>query len=209
VFEEDQFGKMAQDFIVRNGRQLSLLCFNINGLPKKRDEFDIFQETLKFKFDILGFTETHLNEVSEKLATLEDYNWAANSRKIKRGGGVAVYLGPLLAYKRRTDIDVFEEGVFESVFVEVNMGVWSYIVGVIYRPPDSDTARFLFHLGSVLSKIKDKRSYLMGDFNLDLIKNEHHAATVEFLNDLNSSGFHPLISLPTRITPTSATLIDV
>ena len=48
----------------------------------------------------------------------------------------------------------------------------------------------------------------MGDFNLDLIKSERHSATGKFLCDMSSKGFHPLISLPTRITQTSATLID-
>ena len=48
----------------------------------------------------------------------------------------------------------------------------------------------------------------MGDFNLDLIKSDQHTATGKFLSDLNSRGFHPLISLPTRITSKSATLID-
>ena len=48
----------------------------------------------------------------------------------------------------------------------------------------------------------------MGDFNLDLMKSDHHPATGGFLSEMNSVGFHPLISLPTRITSTSATLID-
>ena len=113
-----------------------------------------------------------------------------------------------MTFKRRTDIDVFEEGVFESIFVEVNGTGGSFIVGVIYRPPDSNMARFQSSLETVLNKVKDKRSYLMGDFNLDLIKSDHHSATGKFLSDMNSMGFHPLISIPTRITPTSATLID-
>ena len=77
-YDENQFDKMNQDFIKRNGGQLSMLCLNINGLPKKSDEFEILQETLGYNFDILGFTETHLNGVSGKLATLGDYKWVAN-----------------------------------------------------------------------------------------------------------------------------------
>ena len=113
-----------------------------------------------------------------------------------------------MTFKRRTDIDVFDEGVFESIFVEVNDKGGGYIVGVIYRPPDSDVASFLSHLNSVLDKLKDRRSYLMGDFNLDLIINERHSATARFLDSMNSVGLHPLIALPTRVTSKSATLID-
>ena len=205
-YDEKQFVKMNKDFIGKYDGQFSMICHNINGLPKKRDEFELLLETLHHNFDILGFTETHLNGVSEKLTTLGDYKWLSNSRISKKGGGVAIYLRPHLTFKRRTDIDIFEEGVFESIFVEVNRGCGSYIVGVIYRPPDSDMARFLSSLNIVLDKVKNKRCYLMGDFNLDLIKSDRHSATGNFLCDIhvtfmNSMGFHPLISLPTRITP--------
>jgi exonuclease III len=125
-------------------------------------------ETLKFDFDIIGITETHLNGVSEKLATLKDYNFVTNSRKCKNWGRVAIYLRPDLTYIHRTDIDVFEEGVFESIFVEVVDKGKSFHVGVIYRPPDSNMAQFSYLLNLVLDKLKDKRCYLMGDFNLDL-----------------------------------------
>ena len=60
----------------------------------KRDEFEILLETLGHNFDILGFTETHLNGVSKKLTPLGDYNWLAKSRKNKNWGGVAIYLNP-------------------------------------------------------------------------------------------------------------------
>ena len=207
-YDEGQFCKLSQKFKCENKGQLSMLCLNVNGLPDKAEEIELMQETLKYKFDILGFTETHLNAVSEKFATLGDYKWAANSRTISKWGGVAIYTRPSLTFKGRTDIDLFEEGVFESVFVEIKDKGDSYIVGVIYRPPNSDTAAFLSNLSTVLEKIKDKRSYLMGDFNLDLLKGESHPATGDFLCSMNSGGLHPLIALPTRITPTSATLID-
>ena len=108
----------------------------------------------------------------------------------------------------RTDVDIFDEGVFESVFIEIIDKGESYIVGVIYRPPGSDMSRFFEHLDNVFDKVSGKRLYLMGDFNLDLIKNDQHTATGKFLNCMNSSGLHPLISLPTRITSSTATLID-
>ena len=59
--------------------------------------------------------------------------------------------------------------MFDSIFVEVKQGGGSFIVGVLYRPPDSDMARFSSNLNNVLDKVKDKRSHLMGDFNLYLI----------------------------------------
>ena len=135
-YDEGQFDVMAKNFCGKSDGQLSMLCLNINGLPSKVEDYELLQETLNYKFDILGFTETHLDEVSQKLATLGDYKWAANSRKVKKWGGVAIYVRPSLTFKVRTDIEIFEEGVFESVFIEVNDKGSSFIVGVIYRPPE-------------------------------------------------------------------------
>ena len=111
-YDEKQFVKMRQGFMEKHNGQLSMICLNINGLPKKRDDFELLQETLSHNFDILGFTETHLNGVSKKLATIGDYKWVANSRNTKKWGGVAVYLRPALTFTHMADMDVFEEGVF-------------------------------------------------------------------------------------------------
>ena len=142
-YDEEQLIKMNQEFVRKHDGQLSMICHNVSGLPKKRDEFELLQETLSFNFDILGFTETHLNGVSEKMTTLGDYIWVANSRRKKGWGGVAIYLRPRLTYKRRTDLDIFEEGVFETIFVEVNERGGSFIVKVIYRPPRLRHGSFL------------------------------------------------------------------
>ena len=47
----------------------------------------------------------------------------------------------------------------------------------------------------------------MGDFNLDLLKMGENHLIKDFINLMFSSMFYPLISKPTRITNSSATLI--
>ena len=47
----------------------------------------------------------------------------------------------------------------------------------------------------------------MGDFNLDLLRYNHHIPTQEFIDSLFSYAFLLLISNPTRLTTYSATLI--
>ena len=81
-------------------------------------------------------------------------------------------------------------------------------------PPKYATSCWHWYIYSkiieIQSKIKEenKVSYLMGDFNIDLLKVNIHAKTNEFVNDVISQGFLPKITRPTRITPHSATLID-
>ena len=48
----------------------------------------------------------------------------------------------------------------------------------------------------------------MGDFNIDLLKYNINDNANNFINQMYASSFYPLITKPTRITKTSATLID-
>lgn len=48
--------------------------------------------------------------------------------------------------------------------------------------------------------------FLKGDFNIDLLKVNAHSNNV--LNFTFSSSFYPIITKPTRITETTATLTD-
>ena len=110
-------------------------------------------------------------------------------------------------------ISVFIPHVIESVFLEIQINERkTIIVGVVYRPntqPRADNDIFMQKIIEIQSKIKEeKKSYLMGDFNIDLLKVNIHAKTNEFVNDVISQGFLPKITRPTRITPHSATLID-
>ena len=48
----------------------------------------------------------------------------------------------------------------------------------------------------------------MGDFNIDLLKYNYCNFSTEFFNQFSSSGYTSLIFKPTRITKSTATLID-
>ena len=84
------------------------------------------------------------------------------------------------------------------------------IVGVIYRPPNSKIDLFEDKMHEILGKIdrENKKCYLMGDFNIDLLKSESCDYTKWFLEQLFTSSYIPLVLRPTRITEHTATLID-
>ena len=48
----------------------------------------------------------------------------------------------------------------------------------------------------------------MGDFNINILNSQSHQPTNEFINLMLSNSMYPLISKPTRITSSTATLID-
>ena len=84
------------------------------------------------------------------------------------------------------------------------------IVFVIYRPPNTDTDVFINTLNTFIEKIKpeNKYCYLLGDYNINILNYATHSATADFVDSLFSYGFLPLISRLTRVTTSSATLID-
>ena len=53
-----------------------------------------------------------------------------------------------------------------------------------------------------------KTGVIMGDMNIDLLKFKSNDKTNSYLDTLFSNGFLPLITKPTRVGPTSSTLID-
>ena len=97
------------------------------------------------------------------------------------------------------------------VFVEIqNAPNKNIIVGCLYRPPNSNVSTFNETIGDLLKLLNYKKLpvYILGDFNIDLLKYNTHNPTSEFVNTIFSESFIPLINRPTRVTETSATLID-
>ena len=50
--------------------------------------------------------------------------------------------------------------------------------------------------------------YIIGDYNIDLLKHGNHSQTEQFLDIMYSNSLIPMIYKPTRETSTTATLID-
>ena len=83
-------------------------------------------------------------------------------------------------------------------------------MGIIYRPPNNKYDLFENAINEILSKIdkENKICYLMGDFNIDLLKSESCVFANGFTEQLFTSSFYPLMTKPTRMTSHTATLID-
>ena len=96
----------------------------------------------------------------------------------------------------------------ECLFVKLSTKDSSYVVGVVYRPPNSNITLFNDKMNDILSKLSNMPCYVMGDYNIDFMKYENHLQTGEFFNNMHSNSLIPLIYKPTRETKTAATLID-
>ena len=99
----------------------------------------------------------------------------------------------------------------ESLFIEiVRSNTKNIAFEVIYRPPNTNVDAFVSKQYEIVQKLsrENKLCYIMVDSNLNLLNHGDHFATGEFMDGLYSSTFFLLITLLSRITSHSATLID-
>ena len=73
-----------------------------------------------------------------------------------------------------------------------------------------DVTDFNKNLNPLLGKLsrESKQVFLLGDFNINLLKYHEHRPTNEFLVSFASNSFLPYILQPTRLTSHSKVLID-
>ena len=166
-------------------------------------------KTLSHKFTAIGLSETHLKDKPLEYYHLPGYNFEYMNRVGREKGGVGLYISNDVKYKLRHDLCRAKSN-FESCFVEIeNNNMKNSLIGVIYR---AHTAidDFINDVGSILQTISNekKECYIMGDYNIDLLKDDSDRLTHDYLDFIYSYCMIPSILKPTRLTETSATIID-
>ena len=195
-----------------NSDKLSILHLNIRSVRNKFDALKDYLNSLDNKFTIIALTQTWLNNNDYDNFEIPGYKSTKLQRQNKIGGGICIFSRDDLKFKLRNDF-VFEDDLddTENLFIEIiNEKSKNIIIGTIYRPPNNRFNKFENNLKTILTKLDkcNKPCYIMGDFNIDLLKYNYCNFSTEFFNQFSSSGYTPLITKPTRITKSTATLID-
>ena len=99
----------------------------------------------------------------------------------------------------------------EPTFIEVLiLNKKIHLTGVVYKHPSMEHYKFNNdNMTTLLEKLtlENKPSTITDDFNLNLIKYMQNTGVNKFLEKNLSNNFVPQITLPTRITEKTATLI--
>ena len=108
-----------------------------------------------------------------------------------------------LAFSLLQDVKI--EGI-ESIWIEILLPKTKPIlVGACYRPPKQSDFLELFE--QTLNRLRpDCEQIILGDFNISF-KNTSSSCK-SYKNILNMFNLKQLIDAPTRVTPTSCTIID-
>ena len=193
-----------------NSQPFSALHFNIRSLAANHDQFTNMLAELYFPFPLIGLSETKIiaNQPPISNTEIPGYNFISQPT-LSSAGGVGFYIAKEMNYTVCLDLSVSTVD-YEALWIEINFNNQPNLVcGVMYRHPNGDIDKFMEYLNMTLEQIHHHNKYilLMGDFNIDLLKDSNPYSD-NFLNTLGASFFQPHILQPTRLTDHSATLID-
>ena len=193
---------------------LSLLHLNIRSLNTNFEDFrNLLQET-DFPFNIICLTETWFSDKSFQENSnfhLLNYDAIHLERKTqKRGGGVLIYVKTNLMYKIRNDLSISDcDREILSIEIINNEGK-NFIISCCYKPPNGNVKKFNEFLNHIFecANNENKGIFTLGDFNMNCLNYENDTEVRDFYNNVFQNGAIPLINKPTRVTTTTATLID-
>ena len=187
---------------------------NIHSLPDKFNDLQIMLDMLNEKNllpDIMCLCETFLTENNYSKFNFNGFDLISQYRKKKQRGGVSIMVKSHISYIERNDLAIFEEGKFESIFIEISRsGKCNIVVGEIYRVPGTSEKDFIENYEKLIEKIRlERKQIIIGtDQNLDYLKINIHNNTMKFFELNVNNSIIPTIYKPTRVTQNTATLID-
>ena len=152
-------------------------------------------------FHVFGITESHLNDlISDNELNIPGYNFVRKDGKTKLKNGIIVYISNSLQFSRKQDLE--DHGV-ESIWIEIKLKNISPIpIGFVYKNP-KELVNWNLNLNSMLEQatILYNEIIILGDFNIDLLKNQQ-----KWMNNIQHFNLNQVIKSVTR--PAAKTLID-
>ena len=187
---------------------ISIIHSNIRSI---RNKLEFIKNNL-LDFDILCFTETHLDASidSNSLSLSNAYDAPYRKDRTNHGGGLLIYLSTNIISQRMTNLEIYWN---ESIWIKIKQKSESFLLGVLYSPKTSDVKFFeQLNLNIEAALEISKRVIIVGDFNDDLLNdNKHYLKDVLLINSLQN-----IVNEPTReqalldpiLVPLDCTVLD-
>ncbi|CAJ0932325.1 unnamed protein product [Ranitomeya imitator] len=187
-----QFAKQSDNMV------FELLNGHLQKVYETNKMEELEAEISTGNFDIVGITETWLDESYDWAVNLQGYSLFRKDRKNRRGGGVCLYVKSCLKSTLREDISEGNEDV-ESIWVEIHGGKNGnkILVGVCYKPPNITETMESLLLKQIDEAATHNEVLVMGDFNYPDIN--------RFLLITKKNYLSQLVQNPTR----GAALLDL
>ena len=207
-YNQKSFKQLTKNMSDSTDPSLCVLFNNIDGNASNFDNFVADISQYKQKFAIIALAETNMDEENKDLYKINGYNSEYNSKITgkKKGSGLGIYIDDKYQYSRLEKFCNCTENL-ESLFIEITNTEVPQFIGVVYRPPSSNTKQALEEIESLMKSLPQENVTLTGDFNIDLLTQMRD--TTEFEQIIYSNNLIPLISMATHAKPgCNESLID-
>ena len=196
---------------------LNILSLNCQSLNAKFNELQIFiEEMCHDQFGVICLQESWLADNFEySMFNLRNYSMIKQGKLCSEHGGLIIYVHD--RYDISAPLTLIDSvSGWEYLCIEISQKApypQKYVIVNVYRPPNEIVDKFNIFVNEFdmflnnLSKM-NRSTYICADFNIDLLRIHKKHNYRNFFDTVLSAGFHPKITLPTRITDTSNTLID-
>ena len=169
----------------------------ITSLSKHIESLENLISSTKIEFDVIAISESRISNDSDA-SNLNLVNYSLEfCPTLSNAGGTAIYIKNSLSFAPRPDLQINKPSQLESNFIEIiTSKKTNIIIGCIYRHPNTDLDEFNeLYLNVLLEKLnkENKSIFLLGDFNVDLLKYDKNSLTNEFLDSLSSHFFYLIL----------------
>ena len=208
-----------RDIMISSKNDFLLLSLNIQSI---RAKFDKLMALLKFMnekdciFSAICLQETWLKDNADvSLLHIPGYHLIHQGTRCSEHGGLIVYLSDKFTYRIKNVYNASSrwEGLFLDVYHEDLKS--KIVIGNIYRPPrrnncNGEIKLFLDEFKPVVQNLNKEKAaiFLPGDYNLNLLDIGEREKIQEYHDLLTTNGMFPKITLPTRFSRRSCSLID-
>ena len=194
----------CNDFLILNA--------NIQSLPSKFSELKDMLLQLQennIMFDIIALQEIWSISDPEHFNLPGYQTLIYKTRSMSRGGGVGFYVRQGLNFKILEDLSIFNEKIFESICIQVEVKVGKKINFIsLYRPPgnhptltpSNQLESFLESYEDLLSRLSNTESFIYTDSNIDLFTLNKCASTRRFFELSLCHGFLNIITKASRFS---------
>ena len=143
---------------------------------------------------------------------MQGYDCISQGKTCTSKGGLIIYIVDQYNSKVTCNLNTYEH--WEGLVVKVQSNLpKTFTIGNIYRPPrtrNEDLSAFIDEFTPIISRLENCNNDIViaGDFNINLLKLNENEMFSSFFDMLISHSFYTQITLPTRFTRTTGTLID-
>ena len=150
---EESLKKYFAHYHITN-KAFFMLNLNVWSIPANLSAFQSYLNTLEHHFSVIGLTETWLKPLNVSVYSIEGYNHVGITRENTKGGEVSFFISQEFVYSEMNYLCMITDYI-ECMFVKLNTKDSSYVVGVVYRPPNSNITLFNDKMNDKFSKISN------------------------------------------------------